>query len=61
MEFDIGTLKNDKLYDIQYCASPSQYHNILSTIGSMIRSFKIEYLDNKVIITGESRVWINEK
>jgi hypothetical protein len=40
MEFDIGTLKNDKLYDIQYCASPSQYHNILSTIGIMIGHLK---------------------
>ena len=37
MVFDIGTLKNDMLYDIQYCASPSQYHNYLSTIGSMIK------------------------
>jgi hypothetical protein len=41
MEFDIGTLKNDKLYDIQYCASPSQYHNILlSTIGILIGHLK---------------------
>ncbi|MGZ5486271.1 MAG: hypothetical protein ACXWFB_10250, partial [Nitrososphaeraceae archaeon] len=51
--FDIGTLKNDKLYNIQYCASPSQYQNYLPTIGNMIRSFEIKDLDNKIIMTGE--------
>jgi hypothetical protein len=51
--FDIGTLKNDKLYNIQYCASPSHYLNYLPTIGNMIRSFEIKHLDNKIIMTGE--------
>ena len=60
--FDIGTLKNDKLYNIQYCASPSQYQNYLPTIGNMIRSFEIKDLDNQIIMTGEPEVWIiNEK
>ena len=54
--FDIGTLKNDKLYAIQYCASPSQYHNYLPTIGNMIRSFEIKDLDNQIIMTGEPGV-----
>ena len=54
--FDIGTLKNDKLYDIQYCASPSQYQNYLPTIGNMIRSFEIKDLDNQIIMTGEPEV-----
>ncbi|MGI9010860.1 MAG: PsbP-related protein [Nitrososphaeraceae archaeon] len=54
--FDIGTLKNDKLYNIQYCASPSQYQNYLPTIGNMIRSFEIKDLDNKIIMTGEPEV-----
>ena len=54
--FDIGTLKNDKLYAIQYCASPSLYHNYLPTIGNMIRSFEIKDLDNQIIMTGDPGV-----
>ena len=61
--FDIGTLKNDKLYNIQYCASPSQYQNYLPTIENMIRSFEIKDLDNKIIMTVDEPgvLIINEK
>ena len=49
--FDIGILKNDKLYNIEYCASSSQYQNYLPTIGNMIRSFEIKDLENQIIMT----------
>ena len=59
--FDIGTLKKDMLYAIQYGASHSQYQHYLPTIGNMISSLEIKDVDNKIGLTGKPEVGINEK
>ena len=44
---DIGTLKDDTNYFLQYFASPSLYKHYLPIIDSMIESFEIQDLNNK--------------
>ena len=57
MVFHIGTLIDGINYYMQYFASPLQYKHYLPIIDSMIKSFEIKDLDNKVALDRQMCSW----